>query len=174
KLGLIREGINVGNRAGMLTGEDSFTDEEWDVLNQMLDDIYCDFTTKSATDRGMELTDLEEVAKGRVWTGSDAAARGLVDHLGGMSTAIDRACALAELDRAGIQLRGIPSIPFLARLRPAESSESANAMLSASQTRIDTLEAAIETLRTSNPLDVLLAQLDVPGVLTLPWRITIR
>lgn len=173
KLGLVREGINVGAHAGMLAGDDSFTPEEWDVLNQMLDDIYADFTTKAATDRGMTVAELEPLARGRVWTGTDAAERGLVDHLGGMRTAIARACLLAEVDQNDIHLRRVPSIPFLDRLRPAESSESANALVPTPSLREDTLAHLAETLRATSPVDVLLAQLDVPGVLTLPWRITI-
>ncbi|MFV0451790.1 MAG: signal peptide peptidase SppA [Propioniciclava sp.] len=170
KLGLIREGINVGARAGMLTGDAPFTTDEWAVLDRMLDDIYRDFTTKAARDRSMSADDLEPLARGRVWTGSDAADRGLVDHLGGMSTAIERACALAEVDRAEVHLRAIPTVPLLARFRPADSSESPNALR---MTTATPLEAMATITTTGDPVQSLLTALGAPGVLSLPWNIRI-
>ncbi|MFV0405893.1 MAG: signal peptide peptidase SppA [Propioniciclava sp.] len=173
KLGLIRESIDVGARAGMLTGAAAFSADEWDVLNTMLDDIYLDFTTKAAEDRGMRLDDLEPLARGRVWTGADAAERGLVDHIGGMSTALARACTLADLDRTQVQLRAIPIVPLLARLRPAESSESTNAATQIPPTGLESLATAVGTLTGPHLLRALLTHLGAPGVLSLPWQIRI-
>lgn len=49
---------------------------------------------------------MEENAQGRVWTGNDAASRGLVDAIGGM----DRAVAIAK-QRANIP-QDLPVLPF--------------------------------------------------------------
>lgn len=169
KLGLVHESIDAGPRAAMMAGSAPFTEDQWQVLNGWLDEVYADFTAKAAADRGLDLAVLEPLARGRVWTGADAAERGLVDHLGGMDLAVDRACALAEVDRASIILDSGPLLPFLSELRPAESSE-----VGADHT------VAQATSPWSGGPDAVLARLAdwagvaVPhGVLSLPYRITI-
>jgi protease-4 len=65
---------------------------------------------------------VHEVARGRVWTGADAAGIGLVDHLGGLADAAALAREKAGL-QAGAPLRVYPHVRPLDRLRPAASSE---------------------------------------------------
>jgi len=60
--------------------------------------IYDDFTTRVANGRDLPLERVQEIAKGRVWTGAQAKEIGLVDELGGIMTAIDAAKRLAEID----------------------------------------------------------------------------
>jgi len=71
----------------MMSANKAFSPQEWDRLNRQLDAIYADFTTKAAKGRDMAPERLEELAKGRIWTGADAQARGLVDALGGWDVA---------------------------------------------------------------------------------------
>ena len=59
--------------------------------------LYRDFVAKAAAGRGLSDAEVARVAEGRIWTGAQAAECGLVDHLGGLDTAIDRARALAGL-----------------------------------------------------------------------------
>ncbi|NYI69996.1 protease-4 [Naumannella cuiyingiana] len=127
KLGLVREAVDAGRRAGMMAGTQPFTPEEWEVLNGWLDEVYADFTGKAAADRRMELTALEPLARGRVWTGADAARNGLVDHLGGLDLAIDRACELAGVDRDDLVTRPVPMPSPLSQLRGTENSEAVGA-----------------------------------------------
>jgi protease IV len=169
RLGLVQESVDSGPRAAMMAANVPFTEDHWAVLNAWLDEVYADFTAKAAADRGMELAELEPLARGRVWTGVDAAERRLVDHLGGMDLAIDRACALAGLDRDAVALHAGAALPFLAELAPAESSESAAA----------TVSTGGAAGWTGGP-DALLAAvadrvgLGLPhGVLSLPYRITV-
>jgi protease-4 len=78
----------------------------------------------------MSVEDVDAVARGRVWTGADAKERGLVDELGGLRTAIDRAKVLAGLDEdADVKLVSLPGSSFLERLRPKPSSQPAAASL---------------------------------------------
>ena len=103
-----------------------FSPDEWALVNDWLDHIYADFTGKVASGRGMTSEQVEEVARGRVWTGADALAHGLVDELGGM----DRATAIARR-RAGLPatapLRAYPRVRPIDRLRPPGSSDSRGA-----------------------------------------------
>ena len=127
RVGIVREAVDSGPRAGFLAPGAPFTDEEWQVLDAWLDEVYADFTAKAAGDRGMDLAVLEPLARGRVWAGVDAVERGLVDHLGGTRLALERACDLAGLDADDVRLPSPSPLEWLQRLRPAESSESAAA-----------------------------------------------
>ncbi|XP_042426919.1 serine protease SPPA, chloroplastic-like [Zingiber officinale] len=59
---------------------------------------YKQFRDKAASSRSMTIDQMEEVAQGRVWTGKDAAPRGLVDAIGGFSRAIAIAKFKANID----------------------------------------------------------------------------
>ena len=127
KIGLGRELIAGSPRAAMFSSQQPFDEEEWAVLDAWLDRIYADFTAKAAHDRGMPVEDLRAVARGRVWTGADAHERGLVDVLGGVSTAIDEACRFLGAERGDIQVLPFPKPHPLAAFQPPESSESVSA-----------------------------------------------
>ncbi|GAB47556.1 signal peptide peptidase SppA [Mobilicoccus pelagius] len=124
RLGIHRTQIERGRYAGMLSDQRPFTEDEWALLSRMLDEIYADFTTKAAEDRGMPVEQLEPLARGRVWTGAQAADLGLVDHVGGMRAAIDRACALADLDPETTPTRISPKLGVLDRFLPADNSDA--------------------------------------------------
>lgn len=124
KLDLKREVVRVGAHAGMMSSVDEFSESDWQRLNEILDRIYLNFTTFAAEDRGMPYEQLEALARGRVWTGADAREHGLIDHVGGWRMALERACALADLnpDRINLERMGHPGL--LERFMPAQSSES--------------------------------------------------
>ncbi len=124
RLGVRRETVSSGRYADMFSTQRPFDDDEWARLQGWLDRVYDDFTAKAAADRGMPVERLREVAKGRVWTGSDAREVGLVDRLGGLSDAVDLACARAGLARAEVDVRLLPKVHPLDRLRPAHDSDS--------------------------------------------------
>ena len=68
-----------------------YTPEQWANLNRQADVIYDDFTAKVAAGRKLPLDKVAAAARGRVWTGADAKAQGLVDELGGFWTAAGQA-----------------------------------------------------------------------------------
>ncbi|HEV3295248.1 MAG TPA: S49 family peptidase, partial [Streptosporangiaceae bacterium] len=76
--------------------------------------------------RGMTREQVHEVARGRVWTGADAAGIGLVDHLGGLDDAVALARRKAGLPSTA-PARGYPRTTPLDRLRRPESSEDYHA-----------------------------------------------
>ena len=78
-------------------------------LDQMVLNIYAMFLERVATGRKMELGEVDAVAQGRVWTGAQAHARGLVDHLGGLHEAVERAnVALGLAPDADVVLQAFP------------------------------------------------------------------
>ncbi|MGE5479425.1 MAG: signal peptide peptidase SppA [Chloroflexota bacterium] len=60
--------------------------------------MYGDFVAKVAAGRGLAYDEVEKVAQGRVWTGVDGKARGLVDELGGLDRSIQIARERAKID----------------------------------------------------------------------------
>ncbi len=89
KLDMHWDRITFGESAGMFSSLTDFNPRELARLNQLMDAIYADFTTKAAQGRGKPVEEFEKFAHGRVWVGSDAVKNGLVDELGGLSEAID-------------------------------------------------------------------------------------
>lgn len=71
---------------------------EMAILQSSVDWIYGEFINKVAEGRNLEAAAVNEIAQGRVWSGRAAKKLGLVDQLGGLEIAINRAAALAELD----------------------------------------------------------------------------
>lgn len=126
RLGLHYDGAQRGRNARMYSTHATFSDGELERLDAFLDAVYDDFVTKVAAGRSMTKDEVHEIARGRVWTGADAAERGLVDELGGLR----RAVAIAR-KRAGLPddapVRPAVSVPPLQRLRPAKSSEDPRA-----------------------------------------------
>jgi protease IV len=171
RVGVHRESVVAGRYADMFSTDRPFDEEEWARLESWLDTVYDDFTTKAAEDRGMDVDHLRTLARGRVWTGADAAERGLVDELGGLSHAVDVACRLAGLDRADVHVRPYPHVHPLHRLVPVQNSESPVALA-----RTGT-PAGIPDLGAEGVpwVDRVLAAAGFPsGVLSLPWRLELR
>jgi protease IV len=123
RVGITTDSVAQGARATMFAPAHPFSQDEWDRINTWLDAIYRDFTQKVAAGRRMPVERVHELARGRVWTGADAAANGLVDEIGGLHTAAEIARRRAGLP-ADAQLRVYPRYTPLDQLRQPESSEA--------------------------------------------------
>ncbi len=97
KIGVNWSKINVGENGGMWSFNEDFTSQAWVRINQYLDYIYQRFIALVAKARNLPLDKVEKVAKGRVWTGEQAQALGLVDQLGGLEDALRLARSEAGL-----------------------------------------------------------------------------
>ncbi|XP_062030049.1 serine protease SPPA, chloroplastic [Rosa rugosa] len=94
KIGFNKEIISRGKFAEVLAAEQRpFKPEEAELFAKSAQNSYKQFRDKAASSRSMTVDKMEEVAQGRVWAGKDAASRGLVDAIGGLS----RAVAIAKL-----------------------------------------------------------------------------
>lgn len=96
-LGIDVKAIGVGTNALMQSDNQPFTPEQLEKFKRGVDQIYADFTAKVAAGRKMSVEKVREIAKGRVWTGMDAKARGLVDEFGGFRAALEATKALAGI-----------------------------------------------------------------------------
>ena len=89
KLGITKDAIQRGKHADIDSDYTALTPEERDKLRQGIDESYQEFLSKVATARHHTTSEIDQVAQGRVWLGSQAKAHGLVDELGGLDTAIE-------------------------------------------------------------------------------------
>jgi protease-4 len=89
KLDINTERIVLGDSAGMFSATTEFSPEDLARLNRQLDATYADFIGKAAQGRGKSVEDIDKVARGRVWSGTDAIGAGLVDETGGFLQALD-------------------------------------------------------------------------------------
>jgi protease-4 len=67
------------------------TDAHWKSFNAWLADV--------AEHRGMAFEDAEKLAHGRIWTGRQAVANGLIDGVGNLDDAVAKALNLAEVEQ---------------------------------------------------------------------------
>jgi protease IV len=147
KLGVATGAVAHGSRSRMYSPRVGFTEDQRAKLTEVLDTIYNDFIGKVGEGRRMSPAEVHEVARGRVWSGADAAGNGLVDQLGGL-----REAAAVARQRAGLPadaaLRPAVQVPPLARLRAPRSSDDPRASirsgsaLAASMTGALALDAA--------------------------------
>lgn len=96
-IGVGTDEVGVGKNALMDSGVSPYTPQQWSALNAQADAIYADFKQKVASGRKLPLDKVQDIARGRVWTGADANARGLVDELGGFWTAAELTKKLAKI-----------------------------------------------------------------------------
>jgi protease-4 len=105
-LGATRDPLARGARAGIYSSARPFGADERVVLTSRIGEIYDRFLGVVASGRDLPRAAVERVAQGRVWTGEDALAHGLVDELGGLDAAVAAARELGGLagDDAPVRL----------------------------------------------------------------------
>lgn len=111
RLGLAFDTVESGPSADMFSGYRDWTRAERASLERFTDITYQAFLEKVAAARGMSTEEVDKIARGRVWTGTDAVDVGLVDELGGLAVAVERAVEAAKLDSTDYQLVSYPATP---------------------------------------------------------------
>ena len=100
RLGVGSDSVRTNANADAWSINQPFTDEQHAHVEAEADLFYTDFVERVAQGReDVSVEAVDAIARGRVWTGADALERGLVDELGGLRTAINRAKVLAGLRR---------------------------------------------------------------------------
>ncbi len=90
--------ITVGGEfADAYSPVEPFTPEQRATFAASMDQTYEEFVTRVARGRKLPVERVREIARGRVWTGAQARGLGLVDQLGGLNEAVNKAKALAEI-----------------------------------------------------------------------------
>lgn len=106
ELGITFDEVKSHEHADWMNSTRGLDDEESQKLRQFTDQVYDLFITKVADSRNLTKEEVDEVAQGRVWTGSDALEEELVDTLGGLDTALRLAAEQAGIE--GYNVRNYP------------------------------------------------------------------
>jgi protease IV len=162
KVGLGWDEVHSSANATMWTSIKDYTPAEWARFQASLDRIYEDFTSKVAEGRKLPREKVLEIAKGRVWTGEDAKGLGLVDELGGLSTALrlaKKAAGIPDTEGVKLQVFPRPKSPVEQILAgPRENSEPAAAAVARALKAAQPVARQLEAIGFFEP----------PGVLMTP------
>jgi protease-4 len=89
KLGVTTDVVSTGQLSDFMNPARDLTEVERMIIQTNIEEGYETFISRVAEGRGMHADSVKKVASGRVWTGTQAKERGLVDVLGGLDTAIE-------------------------------------------------------------------------------------
>jgi protease-4 len=137
KLGINTETVQRGARAGLLSPSAPLSEDERSALMRELEAVYRTFVRVVAQGRKMKVDEVEPLARGRVYTGEDAKAAGLVDVLGGFDVALREVCAMLPTNLRDVVEPHVVRAPrrALPIMRPPTEGEAgrraASALLSA-------------------------------------------
>jgi len=98
KVGIGTEIYSRGRKSAMYSTSREMDEVELASMERLIEDTYVQFKTVVSEGRGLTMEEVEEVARGCVWTGAAAKEVGLVDQLGGLQDAIVHAKVVAGLD----------------------------------------------------------------------------
>src|SRR5260370_1025138 len=98
KVGVSAKVVKSGPYKDMLSTYRALSPEEQALLQSVIDDSYEQFVEVVAGARRRPAEEIKQIADGRIMTGRQAVGLGLVDSLGGIETAIERAASLAGIE----------------------------------------------------------------------------
>jgi protease-4 len=103
KIGISTDVVKTNKNANLLTAMDPLDPEERLIVQKMIDDFYINFVNIVADGRGKSYDEIDAIAGGRVWAGSDALELGLIDMYGGLEKSIEVAAEMAGLENYRVQ-----------------------------------------------------------------------
>ncbi len=97
KLGVTFDEVKTAPYADFPTASRALTPEEAGMMQASVDRIYSTFKSRVSAGRRITAANVDSIAQGRVWTGTDAISIGLVDGIGNLDRAVKSAAAKAGL-----------------------------------------------------------------------------
>jgi protease-4 len=110
KLGITKDILTRGKNADIDTDYYPPSDTAKAKLNEIMEQIYREFVSKAAQSRKVKYEQLEPLAQGRVWMGTQAKGNGLIDDIGGIEKAIELIKRKTKIP-AGEDVRLVPYPP---------------------------------------------------------------
>lgn len=98
KLDLNKVYMKRGKNAGIFSLNSKFTDSERKIVQNMISDFYHKFVTKVAERRKESYDEIDHIARGRVWDGSEGIDINLIDKIGGLDEAVEIAKDMAKIE----------------------------------------------------------------------------
>lgn len=98
KLGITFDNVKTNELADLGSLSRPLTPAERSIIEESIEQVYDTFIGHVSEGRNIPVHIVDEVGRGRVWSGSEAKQIGLVDEFGGLELAIEKAAELAELE----------------------------------------------------------------------------
>jgi protease-4 len=98
KIGITTDAIRRGDNSTIFSLTEKFSEGERKVVENMMQDVYRLFTTKAAAGRKVDVSKIQELGGGQVYTGRIAKRNGLIDEVGSLKDAFQAAKIAAGLD----------------------------------------------------------------------------
>jgi protease IV len=117
KLGISTDVVKTNKNSNILTPMDPLDPDERVIVQKMIDDFYTNFVTVVAEGRGKSYDEIDAIAGGRVWAGSDALQLGLIDMYGGLTKSIKVAAEMAGLEDYRVQSLPVLEDPMTAIMK---------------------------------------------------------
>jgi protease-4 len=124
ELGITFDAVQTSPYADIYSGVEPFREDEQQRLEESTRQVYDTFLERVAEGRNMDRSAVEAIAGGRVWSGRDAQEVGLVDEIGSLGLAVQRAAEAANMGEGPYRIRVLP--------RPKTFLERFNESLNAS------------------------------------------
>ena len=177
KLGISTATFSRGKNADLFSSTASFDDRQKRMVTHWMKDTYDQFTERVMTTRGNKIKDIDAVARGRIFTAQDALALGMVDQLGGMTTAITVAAKDGKLKDDEYDVTVFPPPATLADMLSGHGGQANGAILPKVELSADSLLRTLpldvrESL--SQQLDLMQVLQDRPIALMTPYVLHIR
>ena len=96
-IGINAEQVGTNKQSVGYSPFEPMSEDFYRVTKEGVEDIYTTFVDRVAKGRAMSFSQVDSIAQGRVWSGREAVANGLVDELGSLNDAIEAAAELAEI-----------------------------------------------------------------------------
>jgi len=103
KIGVTTDVVKTNENANILSAMDPLDPDERVIIQKMIDDFYINFVNIVAEGRGKSYEEIDAIAGGRVWAGSNALELGLIDMYGGLEKSVEVAAEMAGLDEYRVQ-----------------------------------------------------------------------
>ena len=150
-IGLDVDGVTTNKHSALTSNilQKGMNPEERALMQAMVERGYDLFTQRCADGRGVSQDSIKAIGEGRVWLGKDAVKIGLVDELGNINSAINKAVELAQLGEYELVYYPEKKDPFQEILKLLDNSTPEEALIKSvrefvSQPRIMTLMHIVE------------------------------
>jgi protease-4 len=97
KLGITFDGVHTAKQPDAMTPYQPLTDMQKKFMQNDVDSIYRDFTSRVAKGRDKPIEFIDSIGQGRIWSGERALQLGLIDRIGGVQDALDCAARMAKI-----------------------------------------------------------------------------
>lgn len=161
RIGLDFDGVKLHEHADVMNGHTPVQGEALAAINEGVTNIYNGFIARVAEGRGMTVEAVDDIARGRVWTGQDAMEIGLVDGMGDLQDAVALAAEMAGLTDPGLVELPKAVDPFEQFIEDFAGITAAKALAQAAGIEGDIMGPLleVEALLTASPQDRIQARL---------------